>query len=153
MPLIKKLSARLQNHPKRIVYPEGADPRILQAARQFSTRKLGVPILLGNRDKIEQAAASVDVPLRRLWRALPPDEGLPQIQGVGRRGHQKPRGESQLLFDADGRQRPRGRDARGRDNGFVERAAPDFPDYPASKGFQDGELDYDSLDGTPRNRH
>lgn len=63
MSLIKKLSARLQNHPKRIVYPEGADPRILQAARQFSTRKLGVPILLGNRDKIVEVAASIDVRL------------------------------------------------------------------------------------------
>lgn len=63
MPLIKKLSARLQNHPKRIVYPEGADPRILQAARQFSTRKLGVPILLGDREKISEIAAAIDVRL------------------------------------------------------------------------------------------
>ena len=63
MSLIKKLSARLQNHPKRIVYPEGADPRILQAARQFSTRKLGVPILLGKREKISEIAASIDVRL------------------------------------------------------------------------------------------
>lgn len=63
MSLIKKLSARLQNHPKRIVYPEGADPRILQAARQFSTRKLGVPILLGEREKISEIAASIDVRL------------------------------------------------------------------------------------------
>ena len=46
MSLISRLSVRLQNHPKRVVFPEGADPRIIQAARQFATRKLGVPILL-----------------------------------------------------------------------------------------------------------
>ncbi len=63
MPLVSKLSARLQNHPKRIVLPEGSDPRILQAARQFATRKLGVPILLGEREKIEAVAKENDVRL------------------------------------------------------------------------------------------
>ena len=32
MSLISRLSARLQNHPKRIVFPEGADARVIQAA-------------------------------------------------------------------------------------------------------------------------
>ena len=63
MALVKKLSARLQNHPKRIVYPEGNDPRIIQAARQFATRKLGVPILIGEKSKIEEQAKSLDVRL------------------------------------------------------------------------------------------
>lgn len=51
MSLISKLSARLQNHPKRVVFAEGEDPRIIQAARQFATKKLGVPILLGDRQR------------------------------------------------------------------------------------------------------
>ncbi|GBL44004.1 hypothetical protein EMGBD4_15030 [Verrucomicrobiota bacterium] len=38
MSLISRLSGRLQNHPKRIVFPEGADPRIIQAARQFANK-------------------------------------------------------------------------------------------------------------------
>ncbi len=63
MSAISKLSARLQNHPKRVVLPEGEDPRILQAARQFTTRKLGVPILLGDRTRIEEAAKACDVRL------------------------------------------------------------------------------------------
>ena len=37
MSLISRLSARLQNHPKRVIFPEGADPRVIQAARQFAT--------------------------------------------------------------------------------------------------------------------
>jgi len=35
MPLISKLSERIERHPKRVVFPEGADVRILQAARKF----------------------------------------------------------------------------------------------------------------------
>jgi len=72
MPLISKLSSRLQNHPKRVVLPEGSDPRILQAARQFATRKLGVPILLGKREEIEASAKSVDVRLDGM-RIINPD--------------------------------------------------------------------------------
>lgn len=63
MPLIKKLSARLQNHPKRVVFAEGANSRVLAAARQFATRKLGVPILLGNREEIELIAKQKDIRL------------------------------------------------------------------------------------------
>ncbi len=63
MPIISRLSARLQNHPKRIVLPEGNDVRILQASRQFATRKLGVPILLGNKAEIEDTAKKNDIRL------------------------------------------------------------------------------------------
>ena len=63
MSLISRLSARLQNHPKRVVFPEGSDPRIIQAARQFATRKLGIPILLGDRQRIKIAAARLNISL------------------------------------------------------------------------------------------
>ncbi|MBQ9759162.1 MAG: phosphate acetyltransferase, partial [Opitutales bacterium] len=56
MPLINKLSARLQNHPKRVVFPEGSDVRVIQAARQFATRRLGVPVLIGDRTRIKAIA-------------------------------------------------------------------------------------------------
>ncbi|MET0263779.1 MAG: phosphate acyltransferase, partial [Rariglobus sp.] len=46
MPIVPKLVEKLQRHPKRIVFPEGGDPRILQAARQWVTKRMGVPILL-----------------------------------------------------------------------------------------------------------
>jgi len=63
MSLIPKLVARLQRHPKRVVFPEGGDPRILQAARQWVTRKMGVPLLLGSRPAIKAAAAKLDLKL------------------------------------------------------------------------------------------
>jgi phosphate acetyltransferase len=61
MSLLPKLVERLQRHPKRIVFPEGADPRILQAARQWVTRRMGAPILLGDRIRIKEAAARLDL--------------------------------------------------------------------------------------------
>lgn len=66
MPLIAKLTERLRRHPKRVVFPEGSDPRILQAARKFATRELGVPILLGDRAKIKSNADKLDISLDRI---------------------------------------------------------------------------------------
>ncbi|MEJ6719408.1 MAG: phosphate acyltransferase [Akkermansiaceae bacterium] len=43
---------QLKHHPKRIVFPEGEDERILRVAAKFVELELGVPILLGNREKI-----------------------------------------------------------------------------------------------------
>ena len=63
MRFIGSLIDKLQRHPKRIVFPEGAEPRILQAARQFYSLRLGVPILLGDRGKIKVAAAELNVRL------------------------------------------------------------------------------------------
>lgn len=63
MSLIDRLLAKLQRHPKRIVFPEGSDVRIIQAARQFATRRLGVPILLGDRAEIKERAARLDIRL------------------------------------------------------------------------------------------
>src|SRR5208283_2549744 len=63
MPLLPKLVERLQRHPKRVVFPEGADPRVLQAARQWVTRRMGAPVLLGERARIKEAAARLDVNL------------------------------------------------------------------------------------------
>jgi phosphate acetyltransferase len=63
MRFIGTVIEKLQRHPKRIVFPEGMEPRILQAARQFASLKLGVPILLGDRTKVKEAAESLNVSL------------------------------------------------------------------------------------------
>lgn len=72
MSLIDRLSIRLQNHPKRVVFPEGADPRIIQAARQYANRGLGVPILLGDRTRIKNDAQQLGIKLDNI-RLLDPE--------------------------------------------------------------------------------
>jgi malate dehydrogenase (oxaloacetate-decarboxylating)(NADP+) len=58
--LIRGIINRAVRDPKRIVFPEGEEPKILRAARIIVDDGIGYPILLGNRQVIEHnAAASV----------------------------------------------------------------------------------------------
>lgn len=66
MRFIASLIEKLQRHPKRIVFPEGTEPAVLQAARQFYALRLGAPILLGPRPHIQQVARATSVPLEGL---------------------------------------------------------------------------------------
>src|SRR5437899_9691767 len=63
MRFIGSLVEKLQRHPKRVVFPEGTEPRVLQAARQFYSLRLGAPILLGDRTTIKTAAERLNVSL------------------------------------------------------------------------------------------
>jgi phosphate acetyltransferase len=63
MRFIGSVIEKLQRHPKRIVFPEGTEPRVLQAARQFYSLRCGVPILLGERPQIKSAAEKLNVSL------------------------------------------------------------------------------------------
>ncbi|HKI68121.1 MAG TPA: phosphate acyltransferase, partial [Verrucomicrobiae bacterium] len=63
MRFIGSVIEKLQRHPKRIVFPEGTEPRILQAARQFYSLRLGAPILLGDRTKIKEIAVDLNISL------------------------------------------------------------------------------------------
>src|SRR5712675_1483649 len=61
MRFIGNVIEKLQRHPKRVVFPEGEEPRILQAARQFSALRLGAPIVLGDHDKVKKVAADLNI--------------------------------------------------------------------------------------------
>ena len=63
MRFIGSVIEKLQRHPKRIVFPEGTEPRVMQAARQFHSLRLGAPILLGDRTRIKDVAAALSVSL------------------------------------------------------------------------------------------
>jgi len=64
MRFIGGIIEKLQRHPKRIVFPEGTEPRVLQAARQYHSLRLGAPIVLGDRTKIKDIAAALSVSLQ-----------------------------------------------------------------------------------------
>src|SRR5438094_7258034 len=73
MRFIGSVIEKLQRHPKRIVFPEGAEPRVLQAARQFFSLRLGAPILLGNRTQIKETAEALNISLEGI-RIIDPSE-------------------------------------------------------------------------------
>ncbi len=63
MSFIKTVFEKLARHPKRVVFPEGTEPRVLRAASQFVALKLGSPILLGDRSAVENAAKAQGISL------------------------------------------------------------------------------------------
>ncbi len=83
MRFIGSVIEKLQRHPKRIVFPEGTEPRILQAARQFYSLRLGAPILLGERGKIKEIAAALNISLEGI-RIINPAESE-ELENFSRR--------------------------------------------------------------------
>ncbi len=73
MRFIAAVIEKLQRHPKRIVFPEGSEPRVLQAARQFHALRLGAPVLLGERARIKRLADRLGVSLEGI-RVINPAE-------------------------------------------------------------------------------
>ena len=62
-PLLAPMVSYLRRHPKRIVFPDGLDPRVLAAAAELVRHEAVVPILLGNRAAIQDMAAQHGLPL------------------------------------------------------------------------------------------
>jgi len=83
MRFIGSVYDKLQRHPKRIVFPEGTEPRIIQTARQFHSLRLGAPILLGNRTRIKEIAADLTVSLEGV-RIIDPETSEELDNFVGR---------------------------------------------------------------------
>ena len=61
MNFIDQIRARARSTPKRIVFPEAEEPRVLLAAVQLAAQKLLTPVLLGNPAAIEKVARHLDV--------------------------------------------------------------------------------------------
>lgn len=62
MPLADILQ-RAKAQPQRIVFPEGDEPRTIQAAQTLVLEKIAHPILLGNEEAIRSAAAGIQADL------------------------------------------------------------------------------------------
>jgi phosphate acetyltransferase len=58
------LAEKLRNHPKRIVFTEGEDLRVLRVAEHLVEQEVVLPILLGDRDRIRALAAENNVSLQ-----------------------------------------------------------------------------------------
>jgi len=59
MDIMQRLADRAREHPRRIVLPEGHDPRVVEAASLLKERGIAEPILLeGAGDRIDEYAAA-----------------------------------------------------------------------------------------------
>lgn len=61
--LTTKLYETLKRQPKRIVFADGVDIRVIRVAARMVAMEIGVPILLGNKETIRQMAADENIPL------------------------------------------------------------------------------------------
>ena len=58
--LIKKLKA----HPRKIVFTEGTDPRILEASARLLSGTFLTPVLVGNEEEVQAAAEKAGFNIR-----------------------------------------------------------------------------------------
>ena len=70
--VIRHLLEQLRRHPKRVVFTEGEDIRVLHAAARLVREEVVAPILLGNRERIRALAAKHAVPLTFIHIIDPP---------------------------------------------------------------------------------
>src|SRR6476646_9563252 len=61
--LLTQLRARAANEPKRIVYPEATDARVLRAAERMVKMRLAKPVLIGAPASVEARAREFGVSL------------------------------------------------------------------------------------------
>ncbi|HYU52102.1 MAG TPA: phosphate acyltransferase, partial [Gemmatimonadaceae bacterium] len=62
--IMRGIINRAVRDPKRIVFPEGEEPKIIRAARMIVDEGIGSPILLGQRGTIERLAEENHISLR-----------------------------------------------------------------------------------------
>ncbi|MDX1681451.1 MAG: phosphate acyltransferase, partial [Akkermansiaceae bacterium] len=61
--VVSHLLDQLRRHPKRVVFTEGEDERVIAAAARLVEEKVVAPILLGNPEKIRQIAGEAHLPM------------------------------------------------------------------------------------------
>jgi len=64
--LIHQLRERAGRNPKRIVYPEATDSRVLRAAAKMVAARMVQPVLIGSPEQIEKKAQEIGVQLSHL---------------------------------------------------------------------------------------
>ena len=71
-PVTRYLLEQLRRHPKRVVFTEGEDLRVIRAAARLVAEEVVAPILLGNKERIRALAAANSVSLKFIHIIDPP---------------------------------------------------------------------------------
>lgn len=71
--LFDTLQDQLAGSAKKIVFPEGSDDRILEAASKLAAEGIITPVLVGKRDELEQQAAELNSTLNNVEVVNPED--------------------------------------------------------------------------------
>ena len=63
MTFTERLQEKARKDPKRVVFPEAGEARILQAARRIKDMGIAYPLLIGVPDEVKALAAELEIPL------------------------------------------------------------------------------------------
>jgi malate dehydrogenase (oxaloacetate-decarboxylating)(NADP+) len=61
--VMRGLASRASQDPKRVVFPEGEDPKVLRAAQILVDEGIAIPILLGRRERVRATAEELGIAL------------------------------------------------------------------------------------------
>ncbi|HEX5789704.1 MAG TPA: phosphate acyltransferase, partial [Luteolibacter sp.] len=70
--VVQHLLEQLRRHPKRVVFTEGEDSRVIRAAERLVQEQVVAPILLGNRERIQLIALEYKISLKHILIIDPP---------------------------------------------------------------------------------
>lgn len=73
MPLLNEFIEKAKKSRKRIVFPEGTDARILEAACLIKKEEIGIPVLLGKKETIENQARQLGISSAELPEIIEPE--------------------------------------------------------------------------------
>ena len=105
MELMQRLIDRAKSAPKRIVFPEGENEKILRTAKILVDQGLAKPVLLARRENIEAKLADLGLSPDAV-RILRPEE-TPEFEGYVQSLHERRRRQGMTLEDARHRMRSR----------------------------------------------
>lgn len=71
--VVQHLLDQLRRHPKRVVFTEGEDVRVIAAAARLVEEKVVAPILLGNKERIRKMAQDAKISLDLIHIIDPPN--------------------------------------------------------------------------------
>src|SRR5690606_24891151 len=97
--LMSRVISRAKKDPKRVVFAEADNRRILKAAQLIQDEKIGIPILLGNRAKIQALIEEHSLDLREAT-IIDPFEEDEKLEIYGQELYEKRKRKGIIPFEA-----------------------------------------------------
>jgi len=97
--LMSRVVSRAKKDPKRVVFAEADNPKILKAAQIMRDEKIGIPILLGNRGKIKKLIQANSLDLGDII-VIDPNEEKTKLRHYGQLLYDKRKRKGLTLYEA-----------------------------------------------------
>jgi malate dehydrogenase (oxaloacetate-decarboxylating)(NADP+) len=97
--LMARVVTRAKKDPKKVVFAEADNPKILKAAQIMRDEKIGIPILLGNKQKINKLIKANSLDLNDVT-VIDPSEDKSKLKQFGQLLYDKRKRKGMTLYEA-----------------------------------------------------